>query len=346
MIKEKVSMGNVYKGIGISFFIMAVCFITIVFFYFKHWIIRIAAILFILYFVLVVFIFILLVRKKVVDFSDSIGQYIEDMINGKEKIIFPVESEDLIDKIYIKLRRLYKIMMENSSRNKKEKQAIQEMVSDISHQVKTPVANLKMYNSTLLQSRFDLEKEREFLLIMESQINKLDFLMQSLVKMSRLETGAITLYIKCIPLYDTLALALNSIVLPAEKKNIKLAVKCDTHIKVFHDRKWTAEALFNILDNAVKYTEKGGSISVEVISWEMYTKIDIRDTGRGIAKQNINNIFKRFYREKEVHNIYGVGIGLYLSRQIICRQRGYIKVNSRVGEGSTFSIFLPNEGQF
>ncbi|APM40662.1 sensor histidine kinase [Clostridium kluyveri] len=346
MLKKKVSISNIYRGIGISFFILGVCFITAVFFYFQHWIIRASAFLFITSFVILAFIFILLVRKKIVDFSDSISQCIEDIMNGKEEIAFHMESEDLIAKIHVKLRRLYKIMRENSSRNENEKQAIQEMVSDISHQVKTPVANLKMYNSTLLQSQLPAEKQREFLLTMEIQINKLDFLMQSLVKMSRLEIGAITLYIESIPLYDTLALALSSIVLPAEKKNIEVTINCDPHIKVFHDRKWTAEALFNILDNAVKYTEKGGKISVEVTRWEMYTKIDISDTGKGIAKQNVTNIFKRFYREEEVQHIYGVGIGLYLSRQIISPQGGYIKVTSKVGMGSTFSVFLPNERQF
>ena len=108
-----------------------------------------------------------------------------------------------------------------------------------------------------------------------------------------------------------------------------------------HDSKWTAEALFNLLDNAVKYTPAGGKISVSVEQWEMYVKLDVADTGRGIPESWQAAIFRRFYREEEVHDQPGVGIGLYLAREIISRQGGYIKVTSEVGRGSTFSVFLP-----
>ncbi len=109
-----------------------------------------------------------------------------------------------------------------------------------------------------------------------------------------------------------------------------------------HDRKWTSEALFNILDNAVKYTPAGGDIQVSVQSWEFYVKINITDSGKGIAEGRQGMIFKRFYREEEVHDIEGIGIGLYLAREIVTMQGGYIKVASTVGCGSTFSVFLPH----
>ena len=226
-----------------------------------------------------------------------------------------------------------------------EKQSIQEMISDISHQVKTPLTNLKMYNSTLLERQLAPEKEREFHKLMETQIDKLDFLMQAMVKMSRLETGLIALSVSPAPIYDTIGLALAGIERSAEKKQIGVTVSCDSGLIVPHDKKWTAEALFNILDNAVKYTLPGGKISVAVERWEMATKIDIADTGRGISEQHYAQIFKRFYREDEVHDISGVGVGLYLCREIISKQGGYIQVKSEVGQGSTFSVFLPNERQ-
>ena len=109
-----------------------------------------------------------------------------------------------------------------------------------------------------------------------------------------------------------------------------------------HDRKWTSEALFNILDNAVKYTPAGGNIQVSVQIWEFYVKINITDSGKGIAESRQGMIFKRFYREEEVHDIEGIGIGLYLAREIVTMQGGYIKVASAVGCGSTFSVFLPH----
>ena len=112
---------------------------------------------------------------------------------------------------------------------------------------------------------------------------------------------------------------------------------------VSHDSKWTSEALFNLLDNAVKYTPAGGKIAVSVVLWEMYVEIKVTDTGKGISESNQAAIFRRFYREEEVHEQQGVGIGLYLAREIVTRQGGYIKVVSEPGKGSEFSIMLPTK---
>lgn len=126
-----------------------------------------------------------------------------------------------------------------------------------------------------------------------------------------------------------------------EKKQISLDVQCQENLTLYHDSRWTSEALYNLLDNAVKYTPNGGNIHVTVQKWEMYLKIDIIDSGKGIPESEQGSIFKRFYREEAVHDIEGIGIGLYLAREIVTRQGGYIKVISVVGNGSTFSIFMP-----
>ena len=127
----------------------------------------------------------------------------------------------------------------------------------------------------------------------------------------------------------------------AEKKDISVSVDCPDDLRLSHDSKWTAEALFNLLDNAVKYTPAGGAIHISAAQWEMYVKISVSDTGKGIPKSNQASIFRRFYREEEVHEEQGVGIGLYLAREIVTKQGGYIKVTSEVGRRSTFSVFFP-----
>ena len=218
---------------------------------------------------------------------------------------------------------------------------MQELISDISHQVKTQIANLQMVNATMLEQPMPEEKRQEFLRASGGQLDKLDFLMQAMIKTSRLETGVISLDRKTQPLYDTLAAALGGILLNAERKNIHVSVDCPTDLVLAHDRKWTSEALFNILDNAVKYTPAGGDIQVSVQSWELYVKIDITDNGKGIVENRQGMIFKRFYREEDVHDVEGIGIGLYLAREIVTMQGGYIKVTSAVGKGATFSVFLP-----
>ena len=223
----------------------------------------------------------------------------------------------------------------------KEKADLQSLLSDISHQTKTPIANLKMLNETILTRSISEEQRKEFLRATGSQLDKLDFLLQAMVKTSRLETGVIRLKKTDDSIEETLVTALNGVLVLLGKKNIELTVNCPEGLTVSHDSRWTSEALFNLLDNAVKYTPSGGSICVSVQPWEMYLKIDVTDTGRGIPEREQAAIFKRFYREEAVHDVDGIGIGLYLAREIITMQGGYILVTSKVGKGSTFSVFLP-----
>ena len=287
--------------------------------------------------------FMVLVRRKLAMFSDAFCSLMDDMLSGNMQPKQTVEEESLFYKIEYRLNRLYEIMQENKNSIAQERADLQELISDISHQVKTPIANLKVINSTLLENEISVQKQKEFLTAQATQLDKLDFLMQAMIKTSRLETGVISLEKKSQPLYDTLAAALGGILLNAEKKQINVQVDCPESLIVSHDRKWTGEALFNILDNAVKYTPGGGQIRVSVESWEMYVKIDIADTGIGISEQHQGAIFKRFYREDIVHDVDGIGIGLYLAREIVTLQGGYIRVTSEVGKGSTFSVFLLRE---
>lgn len=286
--------------------------------------------------------FIALVRKKITVFSNEICRTLDAMMNGHHESQKTNEEETLLARINYRLMRLHEAMREHSHRFAKEKADLQELISDISHQVKMPIANLKMVNATLLEQNVPADRRRDFLLAMDGQLNKLDFLMQAMIKMSRLETGVITLTPRDCSVYETLAAALGGILLAAESKNINVSVDCPEDLRAFHDSKWTTEALFNILDNAVKYTASGGAIKVAVTHWEMHTKIDISDTGKGILESRQAAVFKRFYREEEVHDIEGIGIGLCLAREIISMQGGYIKLVSKVGKGSVFSVFLLN----
>lgn len=287
------------------------------------------------------FLLTLFFAKRLSQFTSDLCQTMDSMISGGEEPARAEDRETIFARISYRLSRLYNILQENRRRVDEERRELQTLVSDISHQVKTPVANLKMVTDTLLAKPVTEQERRDFLQGIRSQTDKLEFLVQSMGKASRLETGAVTLEKKDAPLLDTLAQAMSGIVYSAEQKGISVEVQCPDDLRVSHDSKWTAEALFNLLDNAVKYTPAGGRICVSAEQWEMYVKLDVADTGRGIPESRQAAIFRRFYREEEVHDQPGVGIGLYLAREIISRQGGYIKVASEVGRGSTFSVFLP-----
>lgn len=281
--------------------------------------------------------------KRLSLFTSDICQTLDHMIVGNEEPTCPEDSETQLARIEHRMARLYQIMQENRRKVDEERQELQSLVSDISHQVKTPVSNLKMATDTLLEKPMTEAERIDFIQGIRSQTDKLDFLVRALVKTSRLETGVIQLDSKLCRLFDTVAQAMSGIVYEAEKKEIAVSVDCPEELTLVHDSKWTAEALFNLLDNAVKYTPAGGKITVSVIPWEMYVEIKVADTGKGISESNQAAIFRRFYREEEVHEQQGVGIGLYLTREIVTRQGGYIKVVSEPGKGSEFSIMLPTK---
>ncbi|MEZ3444286.1 MAG: HAMP domain-containing histidine kinase [Lachnospiraceae bacterium] len=279
-------------------------------------------------------------RCQIVRFADDICETVDAAIAGRQPEILRPYDDSLTAKVQDRLMQYYDIMHEERLQSQRDKQTLQSLVSDISHQVKTPIANVKLYAGILNRQDIPAEKRTQFSDSMEAQINKLDFLMQSLVKMSRLETGTFILNPVESRLIDTIAQAMNTVWSKAEQKDIEISTACGTDITVWHDPKWTAEAIGNILDNAVKYTQAGGKISVTVRPWQFYTRIDISDTGIGISKEHYNHIFQRFYREEKVAAEEGVGLGLYLANGIITRQKGYISVKSRVGEGTTFSVYL------
>lgn len=288
-----------------------------------------------------VVVFMWIMGKRLALFTDDICQVLDRMISGDTGLKWSDDSETLFARINHRIMRLYEVLCESKQQAAEERQKIQMLVSDISHQVKTPVSNLRMVTDTLLTKPVTDHEREEFIRGISTQTDKLDFLFQALIKTSRLESGAICLEKKDGFVYDTLAQAVSGIVYSAEKKRINVTIDCPERLHVSHDRKWTAEALFNLLDNAVKYTADGGAVTVSVEQWEMYVKIDISDTGKGIAESRQATVFRRFYREEEVHDQPGVGIGLYLTREIIMRQGGYVKVVSQIGKGSTFSVYLP-----
>ncbi len=281
-------------------------------------------------------------KKEIYAFEERVENALDDIISGKG---YEEEAEHAKDSLWgrcsEKLWRVNRIWTQKEEANLREKKQMKELISDISHQTKTPVANIKLYLEFLQEEELT-PRGREFAEHLEGQTKKIEFLLQSMVKMSRLETGIIQIRKQQRRLYETIAEAASQIVPSAAKKQIELSVDCEEETEVRHDRKWTEEAIFNVLDNAVKYTGQGGRIHIRVRCQEVFTKISVQDSGKGIAPDRQAQIFSRFYREPEVHDQSGIGIGLYLARRILELQDGYIEVRSQMGEGSEFCLYLPN----
>lgn len=268
-----------------------------------------------------------------------LNQMVDDAMNDSFEEEKYDETE--LSKLEVKWKRFLTSCKLSNKKIEEERSNIKEMVSDISHQVKTPLSNILLY-SKLLEEQELSEESQAMVKEITKQSEKLDFLIQSLVKTSRLETGTFQLTPKSQDIFPVVKDALIQIEKKAEKKGIQILLdESEIPVVALYDKKWTVEAVYNILDNAVKYSMEGTEIQIQVKNFEFFIGIEICDKGMGISEEEIPFIFQRFYRGKMVKEEEGVGIGLYLSRQIIEGQNGYIKVASKEGEGSVFSVFLP-----
>ncbi len=220
-----------------------------------------------------------------------------------------------------------------------EKDKIKTLIADISHQTKTPVANILLYTQLLSEQELSPEG-RDCAGALEGQVEKLRALVDALVKTSRLEAGILALHPKAGPLAPVLEEAVAQFTPKAAEKGIALTL-ASTDAQAVFDPKWTAEAVCNLLDNAVKYTPAGGTVAVEVIPYQMFCRVNVTDSGPGIPEEERARVFQRFYRSPAAYETEGVGIGLYLTRQIAEGQGGYVKASSRPGRGSCFSLYLP-----
>ena len=276
-------------------------------------------------------------RRRVRRTLDTLDRMLDDAVRGTFRESLYDESR--LSALETRMAH-YLASSAVSARNlQEEKNSIKTLIGDISHQTKTPIANLLLY-AQLLEEQDLPPESRESVAALERQAEKLRFLIDALVKTSRLETGVLAMTPKRHGIQQLLDAVLAQAAPGAEAKGIVLA-GLPTDLTAKFDPKWTTEALYNLVDNAVKYTPAGGSVTLRAVGYELFCRIDVTDTGPGIPEAEQTKIFQRFYRSPAVSGEEGVGIGLYLARQIAAGQGGYLKVSSRPGEGSTFSLFLP-----
>lgn len=250
-----------------------------------------------------------------------------------------VENEDTEKSLLCaKLERFIAIRNSAVREASTQKEVIQSLLSDISHQTKIPIANIRLYSQLLKEGKGDGKRLIEKL---EEQSEKLKFLIEALINMARLENGII----QCSPrqenLRDLLVQSIGDVYEKAQAKDMMVSLECGPELTAVFDKKWMREAVGNVLDNGIKYTPQGGCVRIKVIPYHMFAEIAVSDTGTGIREEEIPKLFGRFYRGRQARAEEGLGLGLYLARQMIVSQRGYIKVSSKKGEGSTFRIFLP-----
>ena len=258
------------------------------------------------------------------------GGFVEDTFNETE--LSALES------------RLARFLQGSASARKTiegEQAAVKTLIADISHQTRTPIANLLLYASLLSESELS-PRQQELARSLMVQGEKLSFLIQALVKASRLESGIVAPVPAPNPVGPLLEGAAEQEERAARRKQITITASLFQGSAAF-DPRWTGEALGNVVNNAVKYTPAGGTVSISAQMLDSFCRIDVADTGPGIPESEQAEVFNRFFRGKDSHGAEGLGLGLYLAREILTRQGGYIRVASQPGKGCVFSLYLPKE---
>ena len=273
------------------------------------------------------------------DLLEQITLLIEALVEQQERQIFSEAEDTLTARLQHQLLKLRNILTAQNQMLAQEKEQIKTLISDISHQIKTPIAAANTFAELLSDGELSAEERTEYITTLQMSLGKLTFLTNSLIKMSRLESGIISLKPEKNSLNEIVLQAVKTVYAKAKEKGILITFECDQTFEAVLDFNWTAEAISNVIDNAVKYTPQGGFVRLQITEYPSFLRLDISDSGVGIPEEEQAKIFGRFYRGKQSVGIDGVGIGLYLTREIINKQNGYMKVSSDEN-GSTFSMFL------
>lgn len=279
-------------------------------------------------------------RQYTTELVMQLDTLLDRLIRIEKEPVFPENKENLASKLQNKIFRLSGILQKQKEQEKKEHEKVKSLVSDISHQLKTPIANLKMYGELLQDETLSSGDRHTYMSILKETIDKLQFLTEGLIKISRLESGLITLHMQEQALSKTLLRALKNVYGMAKKKNIEIVYEQEEETVLCHDQNWTSEAVYNLLDNAVKYGRCGEKIILQTKQYGMFVEILVKDHNPPIEKEEQHLIFKRFYRGKQQHEKEGIGVGLYLAKEIVEKQGGYMRLQVKE-TGNVFSIVLP-----
>lgn len=288
--------------------------------------------------IIIVFSILIIYINKIYNKIRKLSIYANDILNNKYNMDIREYSEGDISNLKNDLYKMTIKLKEQNELSLKDKIYLQDTLSDISHQLKTPLTSMYVINELLYDDKLDKSLKKELLNKSKKGLERIEWLITSLLKMSRLDSGSEKLILENVKLINIINKTIEPIRIPLELKNINLNVSCSNDIKVNVDVNWTTEALINILKNAMEHTSENGNINIVCSDNPLYTMISISDDGCGISKKDLPHIFERFY--KGMSNKESIGIGLNMSKKIIESENGNISVKSKENEGTTFIIKL------
>ena len=260
------------------------------------------------------------------------------VVEGDYEISINENKEGDFSKLAISFNSMRGIIRSNISDLRREKQFLVDLLSDISHQLKTPLSSVILYNDIMASNELSLKQRSEFLLNNQNQLEKMNWMIKNILKLAKLDAKAIEIVKEKQSLNETLIDAIDSLESKSLEAQVAIVFKDEEEISFEHDRLWLEEALINIIKNAIEHTLPGGNIKLGLVENPLYIRIIIEDTGEGIMDSDLPHVFKRFYKAKTVRKTESIGTGLALSKSIVEAHNGIIEVQSKVKVGTKFSI--------
>lgn len=279
------------------------------------------------------------IRKKYEKDLIQISDILEQLILGKGSPVIPENTDSLISKLQAQTVRIHAMVTKYNEKLLEEQEEVRRFLSEIAHQIRTPLTNMETYLDLLREQTLTKEEQITCIRAVEQSERKIKFLTESFISASRMEHRIIQIRKERQSLRETIAKSIFQVRKKAEEKHMKITLECSGKIFLPHDRNWLSEAVANLLDNSIKYSPEDSDIIVRAVKNEMFTQIEVRDFGMGISGDE-NQIFRRFYRGSDVKNQEGFGIGLYITREIVKQHEGFLKVKKEP-DGTSISIFLP-----
>lgn len=279
-------------------------------------------------------------REKVNTTMEQVDATIDGLIHHRRPQYFSETEDSLLGKFQSEILQLHDMLTSYEAREKELRESLSGSISDLVHQINTPITNIRMYSGFLQDGGLTDEEQRQFAIKIQKQADKLSWLGEGFAKISRMESGIISLQPEVQKILPILLRAIDQVTLKAQEHGNEIALEGDQKQDAYLDAKWTEEVFYNLLDNAVKYSDEGSRIVAAMTRYEMYVRVDVRNRGLKVEKEEYPKVFQRFYRSGQVQEQEGVGLGLYLAREIVRGQQGYMKVGrNEVGE-TVFSVFL------
>lgn len=262
------------------------------------------------------------------------------VLDGEYDISISEEREGDFSKLANSFNSMRNVIRNNLKELRSEKRFLVDLLSDISHQLKTPLSSLIIYNDIMISKELSKEQRNEFLARNKNQLYRMNWLITNLLKLAKLDAKAIEFDKEVQSLNETVQESVEALECKALEGDISIVFNDDEEVMLDHDRLWLEEALNNIIKNGIEHTKPGGRININLMENPMYKKIVIEDNGEGINEEDLPNIFKRFYKARTSKKNDSVGIGLALSKSIVEAHGGSIEVESTLNEGTKFSIIF------